>query len=588
MNEVTKRKLNSTETIIQAIPRLIEAFVMYYGETEREKITNKFNKMIVVGYTTPEIMKRNVRDDLETKSSELVQEFLNNIKVSQDKRKEFEKIFFNNNRLEYMSLHPVREYMLYFEGNKNLKSDAVSFVSKFIPEITEDNIDEYIQNGKLESLNIFIQEYKKIIDKYNQYSEKFKVYYEYFDKCDKLKNELEKKYIGIMLDKLKYLFTNEELQEIEKTLNKPYGLLKNANKKAEIYFGYKMDSRALIDAFSKESEQLIKDGAEWRRNSVIDDRIMVFKNLGINLGSDYQSYVDNPEVNKLISKLQENSEKIIEYRNLLNDKMMKEYYQMLDDYKQHMERIQQAGLTNEYLTFGPEEYMLKRTYVSDKVRMTQNGYESVPVLCFSMGGISEYLDHALIHELNHVYELSLQKVDGNNTYSIVGWDQVHGVLKKEDNIDFDDDTLRKYELFNEVINELIAQEITEILFSADGYIFNVSDNAKVRGGTSYEHTRFLVKDFYETYKYEIVESRKNGNIGVLFDAIGRENFEELNNLFYEFHEHFSGFAFYNLMDCLEKKENNKLTRKFFEIKQKRDKILMAMAEKKKMSSGMML
>ena len=45
MNEITKRKLNSTQTIIDNLPKLIEAFVSFYGEKEREFIEDKFKNI---------------------------------------------------------------------------------------------------------------------------------------------------------------------------------------------------------------------------------------------------------------------------------------------------------------------------------------------------------------------------------------------------------------------------------------------------------------------------------------------------------------------------------------------------------------
>ena len=36
MNEITHNKLNSTEAITKNLPKIIEAFVTFYGESERE------------------------------------------------------------------------------------------------------------------------------------------------------------------------------------------------------------------------------------------------------------------------------------------------------------------------------------------------------------------------------------------------------------------------------------------------------------------------------------------------------------------------------------------------------------------------
>ena len=44
----------------------------------------------------------------------------------------------------------------------------------------------------------------------------------------------------------------------------------------------------------------------------------------------------------------------------------------------------------------------------------------------------------------------------------------------------------------------------------------------------------VVEEFYETYKKEIIESRKNGNIEVIYNEIGEDNFNELNELIKDF------------------------------------------------------
>jgi len=142
----------------------------------------------------------------------------------------------------------------------------------------------------------------------------------------------------------------------------------------------------------------------------------------------------------------------------------------------------------------------------------------------------------------------------------------------------EDKEKRKYELFNEIINELISQEITGVLFKLDGYVFNNSDNALISGGTGYEDTVFLVKQFYQRYKKEIIESRKNGNIELLFNAVGKENFEALNELFGIFNEHFSGYGFNSLIENLSNGIENEQTQLFQKIKNRRDKILIAMEE----------
>ena len=162
--------------------------------------------------------------------------------------------------------------------------------------------------------------------------------------------------------------------------------------------------------------------------------------------------------------------------------MMNEYYTSLEEYKINSERIEKEGLLDKEHGYNANAYERNRTFISSNIKNSESGKIMYPMLCISMGGLSEYIDHALIHELNHVYELTLQKIEGNKYYAKSGWDQVDGEYDTDapDIVSLEDrKTKREYELFNEIINELISQEITEILFTSNGYIFNTQANAKI-------------------------------------------------------------------------------------------------------------
>lgn len=163
-----------------------------------------------------------------------------------------------------------------------------------------------------------------------------------------------------------------------------------------------------------------------------------------------------------------------------------------------------------------------------------------------------------------------------------GWDILSGTIsnQSQETVSLDERTeKRNYELFNEIINELIAQEISTIISDAGIYIFNTKEDKKITGGTSYENTRFLVKNFYETYKKEILESRKYGNLEIIYNAVGKENFEELNQLFYEYNEHFNiGLGMLKVYEDLENNVETELTKKFKDLVARRNNILAKMEE----------
>lgn len=578
------RKLNSTETIISSIPKLIEAFVTFYGESERQNITDKFANIFVIGYGKPDAIMSIIRKDNEKKSDELIEKLLNKLNIPNEKRKEIKEIYFANNNLNYPFSHPICRYIHYINGRNNYKNLTIEFLSKLYPGVTMDNIDEFIKTQDLTELNDFIKVYNEIIKEYEEYLKQFETYNEYNKKCEKYRSELEKKYTKEFFDEFKYLFNEEEIKEVEEKRNNSIGIsIKSINKKTECYFGYSFYGSALVDAFSEENEKLI-DGNSWRKEYVIKDRIKFFKKLNVDLGDDYETYLNNPDIQKLLIPLKELAEKMKTKRKELYTKMMNEYYQSLEEYQRNIKRIEEAGLLDKEHSYNANAYENHSTFVSTNIKKTETGYKLYPMLCFSIGHLSEYLDVALIHELNHIYELNLQTVDEFKYSVMCGWEPLEGTLgnSAEETVSLEKNTKkRNYELFNEIINELIAQEITEILFSTDGYIFNTKEDAKIKSGTSYENTMFIVKEFYNTYKKEIIESRKTGDMSKLFDIVGKENFEKMNELFHIFYKEFPEITFYQALNSMSKKEETEKTKKLQEIINTRNEILIAMNEHSK-------
>jgi hypothetical protein len=104
-------------------------------------------------------------------------------------------------------------------------------------------------------------------------------------------------------------------------------------------------------------------------------------------------------------------------------------------------------------------------------------------------------------------------------------------------------------------------------------VFDEPDNSRYKHTTSYEDYLFLVKDFFSEFKEPILESRRNGNIEIIFNEVGKENFDELNSLIIEFYEHFKEMKIYKLLSALKKNEDNEMTRIYYDLIERRDKVL---------------
>ena len=584
MDETIKRKLTPTETITNSIPKIIEAFVMFYGESEREKITQKFNDFLVVGYIPPDTIKSNLRNINNVKSDVLKTELFSKITGIHEINDDLNNVIFDNYSLEYESLHPINKYIKYKNdiSKTYLKKDVLLFIQKIYPNTTEENLDKLLEQEYFKKIDELVIEYKKIINQYKDHLNKYLSYYEYINKCDDLKKSLEKKYIKKLVEELRPLLNDDEYSNIQSMLhNDYYSTIQNISPKTKNYFGYSLNNIPLIDCFSKENEEVLLNGADWKIRSIKKDRIQYFKNLGLDLGDDYYKYTEYPDIDKYIPS-KDIVEKITTTIKQMHTEKMNEYFTSLPEYIENRTRIEKKELLDKEDGYDAKMYENVGTGITTNIKVENGEYILYPLLIFGINDDTQYFDHRLIHEFNHIYESYLINVLGNDYSAVSGWDVVTGKINNSlpKNVSLEEkQEKRDYELFNEIINELISQEISQIMTDMDIYVFNNKNDKKIKHGTSYERMTFLVYDFYETYKKEIIASRKNNNISIIFNAVGKENFEELNNLFHEFNEHFSVLStYYEMLKNYKNSIETEETIIFKRILEKEENILQKMRE----------
>lgn len=587
MDDFFYKRLNPTQTIKEFLPSLIEVFVAFYGEEERENIEKKFNNLLVVGYSSPKSISSILNHYRKKMSDDFVDKFLDNIKIGDFNKEQLKKCIFDNKELDYIYSHPIHSYLLYKEGNKNVnvKEDVIKFLNNFYPEVTSDNLDHLIETDYFSEVDKVLESYRNLLEEYNKKIESVKLWQDYVDKCELLENNLMKKYIKKYIEEIKELFTKLELDQIKEKLEDSYFSMYSLKKicpKIENYLGIDLDSPGLIDSFSEKNENILHDADKsfWQKENILNDRIKYFKNLGLDLGDDYEAYMNSEEAKSLIPS-QEFINNIINKREHLNELFMIEYYNSLPEYVANSQKILDENLENKDISYNAVAYENNMTFIDPNMKKVGNEMVVYPILCFSMGNIPEYFDANLIHELNHVYELTLTEIL-SDCYLFKGGFEDLKLIPKDSKDDLEslksDSNMRKYELFSEIINELISQDINQLAHEMGVHIFNTKEDGKIKGGTSYENAVFLVYQFYKTYKHEIIESRKKGDMTILLNKVGSDNFESLNDLLNDFRKKFPGNSIYVLHRDLENKEDTELTRKHAELKRKRDEILNKMAE----------
>ena len=169
------------------------------------------------------------------------------------------------------------------------------------------------------------------------------------------------------------------------------------------------------------------------------------------------------------------------------------------------------------LSIAQAEFREEATCLIPNYRIMNDKIELFPEMLMYIGIDHAERDASIIHELNHVLELHIQNIKNNNIETISGWDQFSINIEDANYIKMaNQKSLRKYERFSEVINDLLALEISDILKQTKGSLFSIqNDDYKIE--SDYLNQEYIVKDFFETYKKEIISSRRNGNINIIFD-----------------------------------------------------------------------
>lgn len=650
MNEILN-KLNADRTLQENISKYIDVFVDFYGEDKRDEIERKFNNATFVGYLSPERQQVELTKLIKEKSKELeskvleynetsleskdlfdtydyslkisqpinnYQNFIELYKLGKEGRKEkyiedtyndIKKYLNELTKEEYLKIietkvlpekyqnipYWLKNNIQYTTNLQNIEENyeksfnkASSLIRKIIPRCTLDNFD--INNEEIEKLDKVIEKYKETLKEYENFEKENIEYFNEMQVNKDLEISLREKYYKEFLKENIDLIKEDDRQGVIEYLNdskKSYLM----NYSVRRLLGSSIQSESILESFYEEQEDILnnEETSTFIKNSIIENRIKYFNNIGINLGNNYNLYLENEDV-KSNWPTKERLEKFRATKNKLINNFMKEYYLNTVSHKRLRQVVDSKNLLNKDDGLDQTMYnsSLGKTCVATNLKEIDGKLEAAPLVMISFGGFDGALDHDIIHELNHLYELSLESVINNKAVYLCGWDICEDDIVGEVNDYIDitkEEPKRSYELFNEIINEVIAQEIEEKMHEKGIHILDSSRNSKVKGNTSYEASFFIIKDFYKEFRDEIIKSRSNGNIKEILDIVGEKNFNDLNDLFDIYFENLSGLKKMQLLDDIKNNRTTNLTIKYYEIVDKSKEIMERMREESKKKKG---
>lgn len=645
MTEKELAILNCNDYLRKNISAFVEAFVQFYGEEKRSDLTEKFKDAVFVGYQdiseTEQYLnkiekaytKLYLKEELERVGLEgqlsfffsdysfsfysimpiaNFENFYTLYTLGEEKRRD---LFIKRGLANFQMVKPeatLEEYTKYFkEGsipidsflgkpkylydnalyyidNKNTEDEFNSskedFLKYFSDHLTQEEKNDFVHSEKFNIFKTAYECYQKASFKYENFKKTLYPYKKYVEKTKELEQSLSKKYYKDYILEASFLFSELERKEIEAYFNAityktPPACLKALS--SSIY------TVPITQSFSIEAQNKLENPntPDYEKQSIMRDRVQYFKARGLDLGPDYIVYMQSKEAQMLIPTYEQARDITAIQEKYVND-FHNEYYTSTSRHKEIREEITNKGLLDPNDSFDASLYTLHGTFVSPNVKIENNELKLSSLVAIHVTDNDAYLDHKIVHELNHLYELAIHSCNGSNIEYLCGWDVLEANL---DDTYQEVDTLhkrtekRKYELLNEVINELISQDISKIMHENNMFVFNQRECAKYKGGTSYERLSSLTRDFYNEFFEDIIKSRKDGNRDHILNRVGENNMEALNQLLTQFNQQFGEFKYYQLLTDLSQNQETEATRTYYAFQTQKDIILNHMREYSKNS-----
>ena len=571
------------------IPNIVDAFSEVAGEEYRETIKERLNRTIHFPYNTLDNMqgyltrletykkrelgirfleaigvdvskeksKRYTDRSLEEDTDKLFMNYLGPISedifgedcksgisiwIKEDEKyretkleEDTDKLFMNDLKTFFEDIFEESGISIYFKEDKKYREKKIEFLNLIrgneSTPITEDNFNEFCETSEysqlLDKIKEYLQIYETLKKEYQAYVQTLTPYQEFVDKERERKKNLKNKY------------TKELYAELEKKIlpnaTRQYLIQKFPNINNRIGIILKdsaLDLKTYFEYFSEEDEKALNDDStsDFKRYSIYSFRLYYLRDIGA-VSNDLEF---NSRESEEIYKKFASQDKIKEYIPTPKDatratQMRKEYYEKFNE-KIIMENPYFIKIYSRFVHNEPNKEFIFRIIKNSEICINKNFFYSndgpIGLLFMTIwdsraGG----LDYVYCHELWHSIEYRKNQIFSNRIEG--GFDEPDEHEKNPYNYQ-----KRKYERMNETLTDIFCREAVEILHNKGIFIMEpeeISDLDTIDCNTSHILKDLLVP-FIKDYRKLILRAGIMGDKNALFDVIGEENFEELNDI----------------------------------------------------------
>lgn len=513
-----------------------KAFTRLIGDEYLDVINERLDRVIFLEYNNYNGIKDYYEYLLTVKKNELMLEFFTSININIEQYKNLDMN--SNNYSEFEGL--IKMYLGSENGFDftNLKTgifsfnydDAVSiaFQINFINEYLFSS-EEIINETNYEAFKNEIV-YKRLVENIKKWvsllEDKRRIYKEYKKSLEPLLNYVNdsiKEYSFIERQNIYAVYDYIEEKCNAKWIRMLKGNCKYKQKRAGIlgevddYFGFNI--------FNEKYDNLLKNGSEFEKKSIMIKRLEFFYKIGFideeisflspNIEEIYNDVMYKNKGHKLIpssrirKKLAQLKEELIKKSKY--ELMMKDYYFNKTMSEERVDTKSTSAIAN-ILIKNP---VMVTSADADKKDASLLFFT---IRCYDGGG----LDYSLIHEFIHLF-FRFSKKDNE---ILSGFDCILSQNKK---LNPYDSNYRLYERFNEIITDLFALDVLNVLHN-DFKVYLLEEKNLVRNvkdRNTHSILKNILSPFYHTYFDLIIRALMEENLDILFKKIGKDNFEKL-------------------------------------------------------------
>ena len=530
----------------EILPFVIDAFTKVYGEEYHDIIFQRINNAVIIPYYDIEGLSGYIPYIKSCKRREYAINFLDKIGVdvknhikdnyTQPLDDEIEKIldyYMNSSFLGFCKdtdyFVPLQAFKPNNDTNpKKLLKNKIKIINYLLDnsheQITEENFDSFVgteeYNEILKKINELNLVYEQLLLEYRRWEEQLQPYEEFVESENKRKSEiLKKKKITTFMD----VYSRLPIPVINAISGKSL-----EEKSTDIFGSLDIGSKSIIESFSFNNMEKLKskDVNLWYKSYIVGNQSYYLKNIGVEIPNEQMLKCDSEEDvnNYLIFLSQDNIRKYIPSDDLISyitslrennyEDALREYYVNRDDF---LDVKREFGNNEGNLKYIYEIIKNKKVCIADG---TRNDNEFISIMFYTIRTHDEgSLFHNFMHECGHIID---------HSSSGTGF-ELYNDFNENSEINPYDNAFRKYEKFNETLNDIFTMEAVELLHNQGIYLIEPPEftSSDVSNNNTALITKNLLKPLLLKFRQQVISAKVKTDRNELIRYIGKEYFEEL-------------------------------------------------------------